>query len=61
VAGFFLCIDAVFGTANLVKIMGGGWALLIFAATVYTIRERLDAVEKDLPGLLEDIQKYLES
>jgi hypothetical protein len=26
-----------------------------------TIRERLEAVEKDLPGLLEDIQKYLES
>jgi hypothetical protein len=26
-----------------------------------TIRERLEAVEKDLPGLLEEIEKYLES
>jgi hypothetical protein len=26
-----------------------------------TIRERLEAVEKDLPGLLEEIGKYLES
>ena len=25
------------------------------------IRERLEAVEKDLPGLLEEIEKYLES
>jgi hypothetical protein len=26
-----------------------------------TIRERLEAVEKDLPGLLEEIEKYLKS
>ena len=26
-----------------------------------TIRERLEAVEKDLPRLLEEIEKYLES
>jgi hypothetical protein len=26
-----------------------------------TIREPLEAVEKDLPGLLEEIEKYLES
>jgi hypothetical protein len=26
-----------------------------------TIRERLEAVEKELPGLLRDIENYLES
>ena len=63
VAGIFICIDIAFLSANLLKLMDGGWVPLLLASCIYmlmtTWRRGAIAVMKHLRLLTMPIEKFI--
>ena len=64
VAGFFLIIDLTFFSANMLKILQGGWYPLLVGAAIYLLMstwlQGREEISKQIQNYVQPLQTYLE-